>query len=32
VGWWALGVSTRGLDLPDPLLVHLRRAAGDLNA
>jgi DNA-binding IclR family transcriptional regulator len=32
VGWWALGVSTRGLDLPDPLLVHLRRAAADLNA
>ena len=32
VGWWALGVSTRGLDLPDPLLAHLRRAAADLTA
>ena len=30
VGWWALGVSTRGLDLPDALLAHLRRAAADL--
>jgi DNA-binding IclR family transcriptional regulator len=30
VGWWALGVSARGLDLPDPLLAHLRRAAADL--
>jgi len=30
VGWWALGVSTRGLDIPAPLLVHLRRAADDL--
>jgi DNA-binding IclR family transcriptional regulator len=32
VGWWALGVSTRGLDLPDTLLAHLRRAAVDLGA
>ena len=32
VGWWALGVSTHGLDLPDALLVHLRRAAADLAA
>ncbi len=32
VGWWALGVSTRGLDLPEPLLGHLRRAAADLGA
>jgi DNA-binding IclR family transcriptional regulator len=30
VGWWAVGVSTRGLDLPDQLLVHLRGAAADL--
>ncbi len=32
VGWWALGVSTRGLDLPDPLLTQLRSAAADLAA
>jgi DNA-binding IclR family transcriptional regulator len=30
IGWWAVGVSTRGLDLPDQLLTHLRRAAADL--
>jgi DNA-binding IclR family transcriptional regulator len=29
-GWWAVGVSTRGLDVPDQLLTHLRRAAADL--
>jgi DNA-binding IclR family transcriptional regulator len=29
-GWWAVGVSARGLDLPDTLLGHLRRAAEDL--
>lgn len=28
--WWAVGVSTRGLDLPDQLLTHLRRAAHDI--
>jgi DNA-binding IclR family transcriptional regulator len=32
VGWWAIGVSTRGLALPDPLLAHLRRASADLVA
>jgi DNA-binding IclR family transcriptional regulator len=31
VGWWALGVSTHGLDLPEPLLGQLRRAADDLS-
>jgi len=30
VGWWAIGVSTRGLDLPEQLLAQLRVAAGDL--
>jgi DNA-binding IclR family transcriptional regulator len=29
-GWWALGVSTRGLDLPGPLVAHLRDASYDL--
>lgn len=29
-GWWAIGVSTLGLDLPAELLARLRRAAGDL--
>jgi DNA-binding IclR family transcriptional regulator len=29
-GWWALGISTRGLDLPEPLLAQLRLAATDL--
>lgn len=28
--WWAIGVSARGLDLPDQLLTHLRRAAADV--
>jgi DNA-binding IclR family transcriptional regulator len=31
-GWWAIGVSTRGLDLPVALLAHLRHAADDLAA
>ncbi|HEY2949516.1 MAG TPA: IclR family transcriptional regulator C-terminal domain-containing protein [Micromonosporaceae bacterium] len=31
-GWWAMGVSARGLDLPDPLIAHLRRASADLGA
>lgn len=30
-GWWAIGVSTRGLDLPAPLLAQLRIAAADLD-
>jgi DNA-binding IclR family transcriptional regulator len=30
VGWWAIGVSARGLDLPDVLLTQLRVAAADL--
>jgi DNA-binding IclR family transcriptional regulator len=30
IDWWAIGVSTRGLDLPDQLLAHLRRAADDV--
>lgn len=29
-GWWAVGVSTRGLDLPEPLLTQLRLATADL--
>jgi DNA-binding IclR family transcriptional regulator len=29
-GWWAIGVTTRGLDLPDQLLAMLRQAAADL--
>jgi DNA-binding IclR family transcriptional regulator len=29
-GWWAVGVSTRGLDLPQSLLTELRQAAADL--
>jgi DNA-binding IclR family transcriptional regulator len=29
-GWWAIGVSTRGLDLPTHLLTHLKTAAADL--
>jgi DNA-binding IclR family transcriptional regulator len=29
-GWWAIGVSTRGLELPPVLLAHLRRAGADL--
>ncbi len=29
-GWWAIGVTTRGMDLPEPLLAGLRRAAADL--
>ena len=29
-GWWAIGVSTRGLELPPLLLAHLRRAGADL--
>jgi DNA-binding IclR family transcriptional regulator len=29
-GWWAVGVSARGFDLPDRLLAHLKHAAGDL--
>lgn len=29
--WWAIGVTTRGLDLPDALLAALRRAAADLD-
>lgn len=29
-GWWAIGVTTRGLDLPEQLLAVLRRAAADL--
>jgi DNA-binding IclR family transcriptional regulator len=29
-GWWAIGVTTRGLDLPDQLLAGLRQAAADL--
>lgn len=29
-GWWAVGVSTRGLELPVPLLAQLRVAAADL--
>jgi DNA-binding IclR family transcriptional regulator len=28
--WWAVGVSTRGLDLPDGLVGRLRLAAADL--
>ena len=31
-GWWAIGVSTRGLDLPDPLVASLRSASADLAA
>jgi DNA-binding IclR family transcriptional regulator len=30
-GWWAIGVSARGLDLPGPLLAQLRTAAADLD-
>jgi DNA-binding IclR family transcriptional regulator len=30
-GWWAIGVSTRGLALPGPLLTKLRIAAADLD-
>jgi DNA-binding IclR family transcriptional regulator len=30
IGWWALGVSTRGLGLSEPLLGRLRQAAADL--
>jgi DNA-binding IclR family transcriptional regulator len=30
VGWWAIGVSARGLDLPSDLLSGLRVAAADL--
>lgn len=30
VGWWAIGVSSRGLDLPDPLVASLRSASADL--
>jgi DNA-binding IclR family transcriptional regulator len=29
-GWWAIGVTTRGLDLPEQLLTTLRQAAADL--
>jgi DNA-binding IclR family transcriptional regulator len=29
-GWWAIGVTTRGLDLPEQLLALLRQAAADL--
>jgi DNA-binding IclR family transcriptional regulator len=29
-GWWAVGVTTRGLDLPEQLLTVLRQAAADL--
>jgi DNA-binding IclR family transcriptional regulator len=29
-GWWAIGVTTRGLDLPEQLLATLRQAAADL--
>lgn len=32
VGWWAIGVSTRGLDLPAGLLARLRLAAADLTS
>jgi DNA-binding IclR family transcriptional regulator len=32
VGWWAIGVSARGLDLPPALVAHLRRAGADLTA
>jgi len=32
VGWWAIGVSTRGLDVPDPLVASLRSASADLVA
>jgi DNA-binding IclR family transcriptional regulator len=28
--WWAIGVTTRGLDLPEQLLSGLRQAAADL--
>jgi DNA-binding IclR family transcriptional regulator len=30
-GWWALGLSARGLTLPGPLLAELRVAAADLS-
>jgi DNA-binding IclR family transcriptional regulator len=30
-GWWALGLSARGLALPGPLLAELRVAAADLS-
>jgi DNA-binding IclR family transcriptional regulator len=30
-GWWAIGVTTRGLDLPEQLLAVLRQAAADLS-
>jgi DNA-binding IclR family transcriptional regulator len=30
-GWWALGSSARGLDLPEPLLAELQVAAADLS-
>jgi hypothetical protein len=30
-GWWALGLSARGLDLPEELLAQLRLAAADLS-
>jgi hypothetical protein len=29
-GWWAIGVTTRGLDLPEQLLAVLRQSAADL--
>ena len=29
-GWWAIGVSARGLELPEHLLAQLRLAANDL--
>jgi len=31
-GWWAIGVTTRGLDLPGQLLAMLRQAAADLGS
>ncbi len=30
--WWALGVTTRGLELPEGLIAGLRRAAADLGS
>jgi DNA-binding IclR family transcriptional regulator len=29
-GWWAIGISARGLDLPGPVLAELKLAAADL--
>jgi DNA-binding IclR family transcriptional regulator len=29
-GWWAIGISTRGLDLPGAVLAELKLAAADL--